>query len=84
MGSTILDVTLSEHSVTLHAKTARDETEEQSEYYRREMASGEFQRTIGLPENVNSAKAKAKFADGILDVTIPKTETTKRHKIMVQ
>lgn len=78
-----LEITSSEHSVTIHAKTARDETEEKGEYYRHERAVGEFQRTIGLPENVDSNKAKANFADGILDLTFPKTEVTKRHKIEV-
>lgn len=79
-----LDVTSSDHSVTIHAKTARDETEEKGEYFRHERAVGEFQRTIALPENVDNEKVKANFADGILDLTFPKTEVTKRHKIEVQ
>ena len=35
---------------------------------------GEFQRTVSLPDNVDDANAKASFKDGILTVTLPKTE----------
>ncbi len=79
-----LEITSSNSAVTIRAKTKREETEEKGEYYYRERMSGEFQRTIQLPENVNSDKAAAKFSDGILELKIPKTEPKKRHRIAVQ
>jgi len=78
-----VEVTLSEHSVTIKAHTCREEKEEKDEYYRREMSRGDFQRTLTLPGGVDDAKTKAKFADGVLELTLPKMEKTSRRKVKV-
>lgn len=78
-----LDVTLSENTVTIKAHTTREEKEEKGDYYRREMSRGDFQRTLTLPGGVDEAKAKANFADGVLELTLPKMEKTSRRKVKV-
>ena len=78
-----LEVTLSEHTVTIEAHTTREEEEEKEEYYRREMSRGDFQRTLSLPRGVDEAKATASFADGVLELTLPKTEKTSKRKVKV-
>ena len=79
-----LEVTLSEHVVTIEAHTTREEKEEKGEYYRRETSRGDFQRTLTLPGGVDEAKAKAHFADGVLELTLPKLEKTSRRKVKVE
>lgn len=79
-----LDVSLSDNSVTIRGKTKHEETEEKGEYYRREMSYGEFSRTVGLPSEVDRAKAKAKFKDGVLELTLPKAEAAKRNSISIE
>ena len=50
----------------------------QGEYMRREFNYQAFQRSFSLPEaKVEGAKISAKYADGILYVTIPKKEEAK-------
>ena len=44
----------------------------------------EFQRTLSLPDNVDGDKATAIFKDGILKVTIPKTEKSTRKSIEIK
>jgi HSP20 family protein len=39
-----------------------------------EIRYGKFSRTFFLPEQVNSDKIEAKYDDGMLLITIPKTE----------
>jgi HSP20 family protein len=78
-----VEVTLSERSVTIEAHTTREEKEEKQEYYRREMSRGDFQRTLSLPEGVDEAKATASFADGVLELTLPKMEKTSKRKVKV-
>lgn len=81
-----LDVSLSENTLTLKA-TSRQEKEEgakEGDYFRREIASGSFARTIPLPGEVDADNAKAKFADGILTLTLPKLEPAKRKRIQVE
>ena len=78
-----LEVTLSEHSVTVKAHTDSEEKEEKENYYRREMSHGDFQRTLSLPAGVDEAKATASFADGVLELTLPKLQKASSRKVNV-
>lgn len=49
-----------------------------------EMWRGKFQRVFTLPMQVDAGKAQANFQDGILTLTLPKSEATKPRKIQVQ
>jgi len=79
-----LDVTLSNQTITIKASTKQEEKKESGEYYRREISRGEFQRTLTLPAQVDSDKAKASFKDGILEIVLPKQEKTKRKSIEIK
>ena len=79
-----LDVSMTEHSVTIRATAEHEKKEEKGEYYRREISRGEFQRSLPLPGNIDSDKAKASFKDGILELTVPKVESATRKTIKVE
>ncbi|MFP4614903.1 MAG: Hsp20/alpha crystallin family protein [Thiohalorhabdus sp.] len=81
-----LDVSLSENTVTIKATTRqeKEEGEKEGDYYRREIASGSFARTVALPGEVDGDNAKAQFEDGILELTLPKREQAKRRRIKVE
>jgi HSP20 family protein len=76
-----LDVSMTGNTVTIAGATHRDEKTEKGDYYRREISSGSFSRTLSLPCEVDSDKAKASFKDGLLELTAPKTTVVKRRKI---
>ncbi len=78
-----LEISLSDNTVTLRASTKHEENEEKGEYHRRELSRGEFVRTLTLPAEVDGAKAKASFNDGILELTVPKVVAAKRHSVKV-
>ena len=48
-----------------------------------ERAAGSFSRTVRLPQYVEASKIEAAFANGVLTVTIPKSEAAKPRKIDV-
>jgi HSP20 family molecular chaperone IbpA len=50
----------------------------------RERRYGSFQRGIALPTAIDAGAAEAEFADGLLTVTLPKTEETKPRRIDVK
>ncbi|MDH4275703.1 MAG: Hsp20/alpha crystallin family protein [Gammaproteobacteria bacterium] len=79
-----LDISVSEDTVTIKGATRREEKEEKGDYYRREISSGAFLRTVVLPTTVDSSRAKANFRDGILELTLPKVEKAKRHNVKVE
>jgi HSP20 family protein len=52
----------------------REEKEEKGKtFHRIERRTGSFLRTIPLPAVVDDTKAEAKFVEGVLKVTLPKT-----------
>ena len=78
-----VEVTVEEFSVTIKATTKQEHEEEEGEYYHREMSSGEYHRTLALPAAVDEEKAQASFTDGVLELTVPKQEKTRRKSVKV-
>jgi len=63
----------------------KEEKEEEKENYRlRERRYGSFVRSFTLPEDVDVDKIEAAAKDGILTVTIPKSEAAKPKRIEVK
>jgi HSP20 family protein len=60
------------------------ETEENTKVLRRECFKGWFSRTLRLPVEIDADKVEAVFKDGILSVTLPKSEAALPRKIQVQ
>lgn len=79
-----IHITIAGTTLTLEATMGKEEKEEKGDYYRREICSGSYRRTIELPEPVKEEEAKATFVNGILELTIPKTEKTKKATIPVE
>ena len=79
-----IDVSLTDNTVTIRGHTKSEHKEEKGDFYRCEISRGEFARTASLPCDVDGDRAEARFADGILELTIPKMEHSKRRTIKVQ
>ncbi|CAG7857056.1 hypothetical protein MCAMS1_01767 [biofilm metagenome] len=79
-----LELTITDQSIHIHATAKKEEKKEEDRYFRREIMRGEYQRTLALPAYVDSDHAKATFKDGLLKVTIPKTEKSQRKNIAIQ
>lgn len=66
-------------------RSLKRETENDSKkYHRVERSYGRFVRSFRLPEDVEEDKVKAEFADGVLSVTIPKSEKSKPKEIDIK
>lgn len=78
-----IDITLTKNSLTIKGKTSHEEKEEKGDYYRCEISKGAYLRTLGLPADVDDKKAKAKFKDGVLELTLPKLEVAEKHSIKI-
>ena len=78
-----LEISVNDTSVTIKGKTMRTEKEEKGEYHRCEIGIGEFTRTLVLPCAVDGSKASAQLKDGMLNLTLPKVEKSKRHTVKI-
>ena len=79
-----IHITIANNVVTLEASMSKEEKEEKAEYHRQEICRGSYRRTFELPAAVKENDAKATFKNGILELTIPKVEKTKRTSIKVE
>ena len=53
-------------------------------FHREERASGKFVRTITLPVEIDDSKVSAEYKNGLLLITLPKSEKAKPKQISVQ
>ena len=62
----------------------KDEHEEKVDgYYRVERTFGSFSRSLTLPKGIEAEGIAADFADGVLEVKIPKPEDRQPHRIEI-
>ena len=63
--------------LTLQGEKKESKEEKSKDYVKKEIFYGSFQKAIQLPENIDESKLSTKFENGILTVTIQKTEIKK-------
>lgn len=64
-------------------KKASREERDRDRYYS-ECGYGYFQRIVPLPCEVDTGGAKARYKNGVLRVTLPKSESAKRRRVRVK
>lgn len=81
-----IELSLTDNQLTIKGEKKQHHEEKETNYYRQESAYGSFQRIIGLPSEVNADKSEAKFANGLLEIKLPrlKPEVTKAKKINIK
>lgn len=78
-----IDVTLENGVLTLSAQV-QDEAEQKGEHLiRRERHHGRYMRSLRLGTQVDTARIKAQYRDGVLELVLPKAEEVKPKKITV-
>jgi HSP20 family protein len=73
-----IEVNLTDDTVTISGEKKKEEKTEKKNYYRLECTYGSFCRSFRLPKEVQTDKANANFKDGVLEITIPKTEEARK------
>lgn len=70
--------------LTLSGERKEDKEEKGKGYLRREMLAGSFMRSFSLPVGMHPEDVKAKFADGVLTLTLPKPAELKSRGVAVK
>jgi HSP20 family protein len=78
-----ISLSLHDGSLSISGERKSEQKYEAAEVYRAERFVGRFQRTVTLPTAVAADKVKAQYQDGVLTVTLPKTEEAKPKQIEV-
>ena len=80
-----IHVTIDGAEVTLTAEVKREREVTQDErVLHTERTFGKVTRSFTLPQEVDEAKAEAKFRDGVLELTLPKKAAAARKQVTIQ
>lgn len=79
-----VDVSIENDVLTIKGETEKKSEVEEKNYYRKEIRSGSFYRSVSLPAHVVGDKAKAESVDGMLKITVPKAPETKAKTVKVK
>jgi len=78
-----LEISLEGDTLTLKGQRAVQTGEEKISYHRREIETGNFNRSITLPIKVNPETVHAKLTGGILTITMEKAAEVKPRQVTV-
>jgi HSP20 family protein len=76
-------IELEDSVLTLSGERKAEHEEKQEGFYRVERAFGRFSRSLTLPKGIDPEAVTATFANGVLEVRIPKPEERKPRKISI-
>lgn len=69
-----IDVSITGDTLTIRGEIKADAEVDETNFLRRERRFGSFQRSVTIPRPIKAEETIASFENGILTITIPKTE----------
>ena len=79
-----VDVTIADDLVTISGAFKGETETSDAGYIHKELSQGTFSRTFSVPIAIKADAAKAEFTNGLLTLTLPKTEEVKPTHLKVQ
>ena len=78
-----IKISISGDTLTLQGKRDLKKEEKDKTYHRIERSYGRFERAIPLPAEVEPDKIKATYDEGVLHISLPKSEKIKPKEISI-
>jgi len=79
-----VDISIENDVLSIKGESEKKSEVEDKNYYRKEIRRGSFYRSVQLPAHVLGDKASAEAKDGVLKISIPKSEEIKPRKINIK
>jgi HSP20 family protein len=67
-----IKIEIADNTLTIRGEKKQEKEEKEKNYYRMERSYGAFQRVLSLPEDADQDSIKAKFKNGVLNITMPR------------
>ncbi len=77
-------VSVENDMLTITGERKRETEQKKKKFHRVERSYGKYVRSFRIPENGDASGIQAKFHDGVLNITLPKTETPKTKGVDVE
>jgi HSP20 family protein len=84
MDSKDIDISLSDGTLTIKGEKKQEKEEKKSDYHFIERSYGAFTRSIQLPKQVQRDKISTSYKNGLLRITLPKSEEAKKKEIKIK
>ena len=79
-----IDISVTGDVLSIKGESCEEREVKEDSYFRKEMRCGSFSRSLELPVPVKVEKAEAAFENGVLTLTMPKTEAAKPRQVKVK
>ena len=79
-----ITINLQNNTLTVSGERRSTRKNEGDDYVRVERSFGNFHRTFTLPNSVDAEGIEARYDNGVLTITVPKTEKAARRRIEIQ
>ena len=79
-----VQLSVTDNVLTLRGEFKHESEQKEATYHIREQRQGAFERSVMLPTDVQTDKAKADFENGVLTITLPKAEAVKPKTINIK
>lgn len=79
-----IKISITKNCLTLSGEKKEEKKTENDKVHRMESYYGSFQRSFVLPDGIKADKVEAAFKDGVLTVTVPKSEETKEKTVDIK
>jgi HSP20 family protein len=79
-----VSIEVRDNVLTLKGERKQDKEIKKENYLRIERVYGKFSRSFFLPHPIVADKVKASYKDGVLEITLPKTEEAKSKAIPIK
>jgi HSP20 family protein len=79
-----IDISLSDGVLIIKGEKKQEKEEKEADYHLIERSYGSFVRSVRLPKEVQGDKINASYKDGVLRITLPKSEEAKRKEIKIK
>jgi HSP20 family protein len=79
-----IDISLNEGVLTIKGEKRQEKEEKEEGYHLIERSYGSFTRSIRLPREIQNEKINASYKNGVLKITLPKSEEAKKKEIKIK
>ncbi len=79
-----MEVTVHGDVLTIRGEMKQENENKSEQYYLRERRYGTFSRSVTLPASVKSDQVDAEYHNGVLTLTLPKTDEVKPKRIQIK
>jgi HSP20 family protein len=78
-----VDISITDDELRVVAERKTETEVAEKDFHKRERSYKRFERSVTLPVNIKVEETKARLAEGVLEITLPKETVTSRKRISI-